>query len=113
MSKDRIQKVSRVGNVRPRKVIAALRLNGAVGRNMLVGVFRHLGGSGNWDLRLAQSILQAITRTRLEEVKRRLRETKTSIKAISSACGFPDANYLKILFRRHEGLTMREYRRGS
>ncbi len=60
-----------------------------------------------------ETILQTITRIRLNEVKRRLRETRATIKSISSACGFPDANYLKILFRRHEGLTMREYRRRS
>ena len=60
-----------------------------------------------------ETILQTITRIRLDEVKRRLRETKIPIKAISSACGFPDANYLKVLFKRHVGMAMRDYRRGA
>lgn len=57
-----------------------------------------------------ETILQTITRIRLDEVKRRLRATRTSIKSISSGCGFPDANYLKILFRRHVGMSMRAFR---
>lgn len=57
-----------------------------------------------------ESILQTITRIRLDEVKRRLQKTNASIKSISTSCGFPDANYLKILFRRHTGMTMREWR---
>lgn len=97
-----------------RRALAFIRRNAA--RDIRVpDVVTHLGVSRRLaDKRFreyqGESVLQAITRTRLEEVKRRLRETKMSIKAISSACGFPDANYLKILFRRHVGMSMREWR---
>lgn len=98
-----------------RRALAFIRRNAA--RNIGVpDVVAHLGVSRRLaDKRFREyqdeSILQTITRMRLEEVKRRLRETHASINAITAACGFPDANYLKALFRRHVGMTMRDYRR--
>ena len=37
-----------------RKIIIHVRLNGAPGRNQLNGIFRHLGRTTAWDLRLTQ-----------------------------------------------------------
>ena len=97
-----------------RRALAFIRRNAA--RDIRVpDVVAHLGVSRRLaDKRFreyqGETILQTITRIRLDEVKRRLRETRASIKSISSACGFPDANYLKILFRRHVGMSMREWR---
>ena len=48
---------------------------------------------------------------RLTEVKRRLRKTKQSIRGISRECGFANPNHLKNLFKRHFGMSMREYRK--
>ena len=72
-----------------KKVILHFRLNGVPGRNQLNGIFRFLGRLGNWDLRLTQSesILECITRIRLEEVKKRLTSSDASIATIAQACG--------------------------
>lgn len=51
-----------------------------------------------------------IAETRLAEVKRRLRKTKQSIRGISRECGFANPNHLKNLFKRHFGISMRDYR---
>ena len=51
-----------------------------------------------------------IAETRLAEVKRRLRKTKQSIRGISRECGFANPNHLKNLFKRHFGMSMRDYR---
>lgn len=56
------------------------------------------------------SIGKLITATKLREVERKLRETKLSISAIQDTCGFKNANALKNLFKRHYGVSMREYR---
>ena len=59
------------------------------------------------------SILQAITARRLEEVKRRLRETKEKIDAIAVSCGYENPNYLKNLFKKRYAMSMREFRRAA
>ncbi|MBR4171307.1 MAG: substrate-binding domain-containing protein [Kiritimatiellae bacterium] len=57
-----------------------------------------------------ESIYEAITRVRLEEVKHRLLTTCDTIETISVDCGWSNANTLKNLFRRAFGLSMRDYR---
>ncbi len=57
------------------------------------------------------SILEAILARRLDEVKRLLRETDLRISDIAARCGYRDANYLKNLFRKRTGMSMREWRR--
>ncbi|MBQ7188353.1 MAG: substrate-binding domain-containing protein [Kiritimatiellae bacterium] len=59
-----------------------------------------------------ESIYEAITRVRLEEVKHRLQTTRDTIEKISSDCGWTNANALKNLFRRTFGQSMRDYRDG-
>ena len=92
-----------------------IRLNAK--RNITVSaVVAHLGVSRRLaDLRFRQienkSILEVITECRLEIVKRQLSETNASIAIITRNCGFPSANYLKELFRRRCGMTMRDYRK--
>ena len=60
-----------------------------------------------------ETLSQAITRRRLEEVARRLAETHLPIHKISTSCGFSNVNHLKNLFRRHYGKSMREWRSGT
>ena len=92
-----------------------IRLNAK--RNITVSaVVAHLGVSRRLaDLRFRQienkSILEVITEHRIEAVKRQLSRTNASIATITRNCGFSSANYLKELFRRHCGMTMRDYRR--
>ena len=78
-------------------------------------VIRHLGVSRRLaDLRFRQltgeSILSAILRIRLAEVKRRLKDTDTPIAKITAACGFKGENYAKKLFRSRFGMSMTEFR---
>ena len=78
-------------------------------------VVKHLGVSRRLaDRRFRQfqheTILEAITRIRLKEVQRRLRNSKLPIVKIAQACGFPDTSYLMTLFQRKFGMTMSEWR---
>ena len=57
-----------------------------------------------------RSILEAITDRRLDEVKRRLRETREKIDSIAAACGYSNPNYLKNLFKRRFAMSMRAFR---
>ena len=74
-----------------------------------LGVSRRLA-----DLRFQQfsgeTINETIIRHRLDAVKKLLATTDRSIRAISDACGYTDHAYLKTLFKRRFGLTMRDWR---
>ena len=67
------------------------------------------------DLRFRQvrkeSVMDAILNLRLEAVRHQLRTTNRTILAIGTDCGFGNADYLKRLFKKRFGLSMREYRR--
>ena len=77
-----------------------------------LGISRRLA-----DLRFQQfsgeTINEAITRHKLEAVKKLLATTARPIKVISEACGYTDLAYLKTLFKRRFGCTMREWRRSN
>ena len=66
------------------------------------------------DLRFQQfsgeTINETIIRCRLDAVKKLLATTNRPIKLVSTACGYADLAYLKTLFKRRFGLTMRAYR---
>lgn len=89
-------------------------------RNALKGigamdVVNHLGVSRRLaDMRFrqftGQSILAAILKARLDEVKRRLRDTDTPIAKLTAACGFKGENYAKKLFRSRFGMSMSAWR---
>jgi LacI family transcriptional regulator len=96
------------------------RATSYIRRNALKGigavdVVRHLGVSRRLaDVRFrqatGQSILSAIMKTRLDEVKRRLRDTDTPIAKITAACGFHGENYAKKLFKSRFGVSMTKWR---
>ena len=54
--------------------------------------------------------MRAILEVRLEEVKRRLRDTNTPIAKITAACGFRGENYAKKLFKSRFGISMTAWR---
>ena len=91
-----------------------------IGKNATRGistadVIRHLGVSRRLaDLRFREfsgkTIHATIIETRLEELKRRLRETEYSIASLSAACGFESENYAKNLFKARFGLSMSAWR---
>jgi len=75
-----------------------------------LGVSRRLA-----DLRFHQfngdTINETIIRTRLDAVKKLLATTNRPIRAISLACGYTDVSYLKKLFRKRFGVSMRNWRK--
>jgi len=78
-------------------------------------VVNHLGVSRRLaDLRFREfhgkSILATITERRLKEVCRRLESSRQSIVSLSLTCGFDNVTYLKTLFKRQFGMTMRAWR---
>lgn len=78
-------------------------------------VVRHLKCSRRLaDLRFRElqgrTILQAITERRLDEVRRLLVSTREKIDNIAAACGYESPNYLKNLFKKRFGCSMRDYR---
>ena len=74
-----------------------------------LGISRRLA-----DLRFQQfsgeSINESITIWKLDAVKKLLAMTNRPIKTVSEACGYTDLAYLKTLFKRRFGCTMREWR---
>ena len=57
-----------------------------------------------------RSILDAITERRLDEVKRLLACTRDKMDVIASSCGYKNPTYLKNLFKRRFGMSMRDFR---
>ena len=60
-----------------------------------------------------KSIHDALVDRRLAEVTRLLKNKSLTITEITARCAFPNANYLKRLFKQRTGLTMREFRQAS
>ena len=63
-----------------------------------------------------RSILDALTERRLDEVKRLLAGTRNKMDEIASSCGYKNPTYLKNLFKKRFGMSMRDFRtsaRGS
>jgi len=56
------------------------------------------------------SVAVAIREQQLAIVRERLSSTKDPIDRVAELCGFSNANYLKTLFKRRFGCTMREWR---
>jgi AraC family L-rhamnose operon transcriptional activator RhaR len=57
------------------------------------------------------SIMQYLTKLRIETAAQLLLDPDRSIKEIAWATGYPDAHYFATLFRRYTGLTPSSYRR--
>ena len=60
---------------------------------------------------LARSIKDEIVRLRVERVKRRLAESRLSLKRLSVEAGFCDARRMCEVFKRVEGISPSAYRR--
>ena len=75
-----------------------------VSRSLLELRFRQLQG---------ESVYEAMLRVRLEEVKRRLRQTDDPISEITSACGWENPTPPKALFKKHFGMSMRDFRNSA
>ena len=60
---------------------------------------------------LGRTVMEEIHRVRLEKACRLLRHTETPIHEIAPLCGYENEVFLKVLFKRTYGLSMRDYRR--
>lgn len=60
-----------------------------------------------------ESVYEAMLRIRLDEVKRRLRQTRDPISEITAACGWKNPAPPKTLFKKRFGVSMREYRKSD
>ena len=99
------------------KAVAYIDRNATKGIGV-TDVVKHLKCSRRLaDLRFRQlqgrTILDAITERRLDEVKRLLVATGDRIDEIAAACGYPNGNYLKNLFKKRLSMSMREFRKQS
>lgn len=70
----------------------------------LTGICRHVSGAS------AKTI---IDRFAILEIKVLLQSTELSIQEISDSLHFPDQSYLGRYFKRHEGISPKEYRAGN
>lgn len=66
-------------------------------------IFKKEGGS---------SVQTVINRVRLNSAKRLLRTTGLSVTEIAFSVGFADSNYFSAFFKKQEGKTPKEYRKG-
>ncbi len=57
--------------------------------------------------------MEYLTRRRLQEAKRLLTETDTSVAEIGLQTGFSDAGYFSTVFRKYEGISPVEYRKNG
>jgi LacI family transcriptional regulator len=73
-----------------------------VSRSVIEKAFKHA---------LGHSLLEEIQNRRLERLCMLLRETTLPIGEIGERCGYSTETYLKRLFKRTFGLTMRDYRK--
>lgn len=99
------------------KAVAYIQRNARKGIGVK-DVVNHLGCSRRLaDLRFRElqgtSIGEAITSYRLDEVRQLLVTTREPINAIAFSCGYENTNYLKNLFKKRFGMTMRDYRVGN
>lgn len=106
--------VSQAGKL-VQKAMAFIRNNALRGISV-EDVVRHLGCSRRLaDLRFRElqgaSIGETIISFRLEEVRHLLKTTRDPIDKIALDCGYANPNYLKNLFKKRFGLTMRSFRK--
>lgn len=83
--------------------VSDIALHLHVSRRLLELRFRQFG---------SETIHEAIDRIRLEEVRKRLRTRKASVKDIARSCGFSNECYMMTKFKTQFGQTIGEYRSG-
>jgi len=58
-----------------------------------------------------RTVCRGIQEARLKEVQKLLKNTRIPVDQVGTMCGFGNGLYLKALFKRRFGMTMREYRK--
>lgn len=114
--RDSTAEVSNSGKL-VQKAVAYIRKNALKGIGV-EAVAQHLGCSRRLaDLRFralqGTTIGETLINLRLNEVRRLLATTRESIDAIALTCGYDSPNYLKNLFKKRFGMTMRDFRKSQ
>ncbi len=60
---------------------------------------------------MGRTILDVITERRLDKVKWLLAKTRNQMDVIAATCGYSNTNYLKNLFKKRTGGSMRDFRK--
>ena len=99
------------------KAVAYIRKN-ALKAISVDDVVEHLGCSRRLaDLRFRElqgtSIGEAIISQRLESVRQMLATTTLPIDTVATTCGYANPNYLKNLFKKRFGMSMRDFRKSG
>ena len=59
---------------------------------------------------VGHTVVQHLTELRMKHALHLLQTTQLQVQNVAQLCGIPDANYFSKLFRKHHGLTPRQYR---
>lgn len=57
-----------------------------------------------------QTVIHHITHQRMKHAQHLLKTTQLQVQNVAHLCGIPDANYFSKLFRKHHGVTPRQFR---
>ena len=57
-----------------------------------------------------RTVTEFVNATRMEAAARLLRTTHLQIQTVAQHCGMSDLNYFSKLFKKHNGITPRQYR---
>lgn len=63
--------------------------------------------------RMGMRPMEYLARKRISEAKNLLGGTDMSVREVAEAVGYPDQNYFGIVFKKYEGITPTDYRRGG
>jgi len=69
--------------------------------------------SGLFHRETGKTLTEFVIDRRLEQGARLLRGGSQQIQTVAQYCGIPDVNYFTKLFKKHYGVTPREYRKGG
>ena len=69
--------------------------------------------SGLFHQETGKTLTEFVNEKRLEHGARLLRSGNQQIQTVAQYCGIPDVNYFTKLFKKHYGVTPREYRKGG
>ena len=69
--------------------------------------------SGLFHQETGKTLTEFVSEKRLEQGARLLRSGSQQIQTVAQYCGIPDVNYFSKLFKKHYGVTPREYRKGG
>ncbi|GAB6990783.1 response regulator [Paenibacillus pini] len=98
-----------------RKAVDYIETNYADEKMSLQDICRHVLMSTSYfslvfKQHTSETFVEYLTRTRMEKAKEMLQHTSLKFYEIAAKVGYGDPNYFSILFKKHAGITPREFR---